>query len=56
MIGESYRSYIGPILCSIVEAGRTLTVNDRKLHLRLDFYEDSIEEVLEAMRGELIYR
>ncbi|MEM4461965.1 MAG: hypothetical protein QW695_03740 [Candidatus Bathyarchaeia archaeon] len=56
LIGESYKPCIESLSCSIVRTGRSLTVRDWKLHLRiagytiLDLYEDSVREALEAMK------
>lgn len=57
LVGESYKPYVESLSYSIVRTGRSLTVRDWKLHLRiagytiLDFYEDSVREALEALRG-----
>jgi hypothetical protein len=57
LIGESYRPYIESISCYTVKTRRYLTISDWKLHMRivgyaiLDFYEDSIEESLEAIKN-----
>jgi hypothetical protein len=57
LIGGSYKPYIESISCYTVKTRRDLTVSDWKLHMRivgyaiLDFYEDSIEESIEAIRN-----